>query len=306
MIPSWEGPIRAERVDAAIDALDGVLGPIVGPEPFDGDLVTRVHDPAYLDFLMTAWDRWLEAGHETDAAMGMCWPARRFGTVRPQGIDGQIGYHSFALDCSITAGTWSAVEASAATADTAARHVAGTGGAAFARCRPPGHHAMRDQFGGYCYLNNAAVAAERLILDLGAVSGGDPRCRLSPRQWHPGHLLRRATMSDLLFDPCRSSRRVPLLPRPSPTRRVKDAGEKARISTFHSPAGPSSKSLVRNSSTGPTHVDQVEVERGSCSWFHSESTPSSSTRSRASDSERSTSRDRRSRPRHQPSPSGPP
>ncbi len=163
LIPSWEGPDRAEHVDAAIDALDGALGPTSHPGPFDRDLVERAHDPAYIDFLSTAWNRWVAAGHEAPAAMTNGWPARRFRPVRPVHIDALLGFHSFAADCSITDATWPAVEASAATADTAACHVAETGEAAFARCRPPGHHAMRDQFGGYCYLNNAAVATERLL-----------------------------------------------------------------------------------------------------------------------------------------------
>ena len=165
LIPSWEGPDRAESIDTAL-ASAGFDSP-VEPLPFDEQLVERVHDPEYIEFLSTAWPRWQAAGNEAAAAMAFGWPGRRFRPIRPRDLNAQLGFYSFAADCSIVAGTWAAVRASAATADTAARHVAGTGMPAFARCRPPGHHAMRDQFGGYCYVNNAAVAAERLI-DLGA------------------------------------------------------------------------------------------------------------------------------------------
>jgi acetoin utilization deacetylase AcuC-like enzyme len=82
--------------------------------------------------------------------------------IRPEGLQAQLGYYSFAADCSITADTWVAAADAARTADAAAQHVAAGAPSAFARCRPPGHHASGDQFGGYCYLNNAAVAAERL------------------------------------------------------------------------------------------------------------------------------------------------
>lgn len=165
LIDSWEGPDRADSIDAAL--LVAGLGPSVEPEPFDRQLVERVHLPDYVDFLSDAWARWVAGGNEAPAAMAFGWPARRFRSIRPRHLNAQLGFYSFAADCSIGAGTWPAAQASAAMADTAARHVAESGQPAFARCRPPGHHAMRDQFGGYCYVNNAAVAAERLI-ELGA------------------------------------------------------------------------------------------------------------------------------------------
>jgi acetoin utilization deacetylase AcuC-like enzyme len=104
-------------------------------------------------------------GREGDA-MGFGWAQRRCAPRRPDDLDGELGWYSFAADCSITAGTWAAVTASAGLALAAAdriEHDAST----FALCRPPGHHATRDQFGGYCYANNAALAAQRLR-DLGA------------------------------------------------------------------------------------------------------------------------------------------
>ncbi len=165
LIASWEGPDRARAIDSALSAAG--FGPPVDPDPFDHELAQRVHDPDYIEFLSTAWPRWVEAGKQAPAAMAFGWPARRFRSIRPRDPQAQLGYYSFAADCSIAEGTWGAVRASASIADTAAKHVAHTGGAAFARCRPPGHHAMRDQFGGYCYLNNAALATERL-LELGA------------------------------------------------------------------------------------------------------------------------------------------
>lgn len=160
LIPSWEGPIRADIVDAAL--LERGLADVHQPGDFDRTLVGRVHAPDYLDFLETAHERWVTDGKAGAYAMSNGWPARRMRHIRPEGIVAQLGYYSFAADCSIAEGTWTAVVDAARSADAAAQHVAAGAGSAFARCRPPGHHASRDQFGGYCYLNNAAIAAERL------------------------------------------------------------------------------------------------------------------------------------------------
>ena len=159
LISSWETPARAEYVDAALN--EGGHE-VVAPDRLERSVVAEVHDSDYLDFLGTAWDRWVALGHEAPAAMAFGWPARRFRDVRPESFEALLGYYSFAADCSIAAGTWAAVESSAATALTAAARVANGRRVAFARCRPPGHHAMRDQFGRYCYLNNAAIAAQVL------------------------------------------------------------------------------------------------------------------------------------------------
>ncbi|MEL6187508.1 MAG: histone deacetylase family protein [Myxococcota bacterium] len=159
LIRSWESPERARHVDAALDAGAHAF---VEPQAFDRALACRVHDPDYVAFLESAWSRWEAEGHEAPAAMAFGWPARRFRDVRPELLEAQLGYYSFAADCSIMSGTWDAVADSAAIAITAARAVADGARVAFARCRPPGHHAMRDQFGGYCYLNNAALAAQAL------------------------------------------------------------------------------------------------------------------------------------------------
>lgn len=160
LIDSWESPARADHVDAAMDGAGRFE--VAGPDPFDRAAAEAVHDPGYVEFLSTAWDRWTAEGNTAVAAMAFGWPARRFRDIRPRNLEAQLGYYSFAADCSIAAGTWAAVAESAAIAHSAADRVLANGGVAFARCRPPGHHAMKDQFGGYCYLNNAAIAAQRL------------------------------------------------------------------------------------------------------------------------------------------------
>jgi acetoin utilization deacetylase AcuC-like enzyme len=82
---------------------------------------------------------------------------------RPTGISGQLGWYAFDASTPIVAGTWDAALAAARCAMSAAALVTEGEPAAFALCRPPGHHAGRSTYGGYCYLNNAALAAQYLL-----------------------------------------------------------------------------------------------------------------------------------------------
>ena len=91
-----------------------------------------------------------------------CWPARRMTQRCPTHITGKLGYYAMAGETSISAGTWEAARAAADVAVSAADRVRAGARAAFALCRPPGHHAARDLYGGYCFLNNAAIAAQYL------------------------------------------------------------------------------------------------------------------------------------------------
>ena len=94
-------------------------------------------------------------------------PARRMRQREPRNIDGRAGYFALSMETAITAGTWEAAMASAATVQAAQRLIAAGQSCAFALCRPPGHHAAADMYGGYCFLNNAAIAAQ-MFLDQGA------------------------------------------------------------------------------------------------------------------------------------------
>ncbi len=80
---------------------------------------------------------------------------------------GELGYYSFDTEAPITAGTWQAIYSSAQVALTAQEHMRQGARSAFALCRPPGHHAGGDFMGGYCFLNNAAIATQA-FLDQGA------------------------------------------------------------------------------------------------------------------------------------------
>ncbi len=160
IVPAFELPRRAEIVRARVEEVG--LGPIRAPDAHGLETALRVHDPAYLDFLERAWPMWVAAGRG-GTAMGFIWPGPGLrADVPPRDIDGLLGFYSFDAGATFVAGTWDAVRSSHDVALTAAALVSGGENAAFALCRPPGHHAGRRAAGGYCYINNAAVAAEAL------------------------------------------------------------------------------------------------------------------------------------------------
>jgi acetoin utilization deacetylase AcuC-like enzyme len=159
LVPPHECPERAQMVVARVRTVG--LGDIAAPSRFGLAPVLKVHDPAFVDFLQSAWKEWTATGSQGEAIPD-CWPARRMSQRCPAGITGKLGYYAMAGETSISAGTWEAARAAAPVAVTAAspKHKGARG--AFALCRPPGHHAARDLYGGYCFLNNAAIAAQYL------------------------------------------------------------------------------------------------------------------------------------------------
>ncbi len=178
-VTPFEQPSRVEYVLRRLN--ERGFQPPAAPGDADPVPIRSVHAEDYLAFLETAWDAWIAAGFRGEAIAGN-YPARRMRTDRPpRHIDGQVGYYALASETAITAGTWRAAVSSAASAQAAARDIAGGAASAFALCRPPGHHASRDQFGGYCFLNNAAIAAEVLR------GGGAARVAILDIDFHHGN-----------------------------------------------------------------------------------------------------------------------
>ncbi|MCC6007060.1 MAG: histone deacetylase family protein [Rhodobacteraceae bacterium] len=160
-LPAFEKP---ERADFVLEALRRAgLGPVRVPRAHDLKIAARVHDPAYLAFLARAHDMWLERGN-SGPALPFIWPRPGLrADVPPRDIEGLLGHYSFDGGAPFVAGTWAAVRAAQDCALDAAAIVAGGARAAFSLARPPGHHAGPAFAGGYCYINNAAVAAEALL-----------------------------------------------------------------------------------------------------------------------------------------------
>ena len=150
--PYAETPDRAATVAQALTATE---------LPHDHGLapLLAVHDADYLTFLQTAPGLWREAGREGEA-IPYVWPVARRRALKLKRIDALLGRYSFDATTPITAETWDASYWSAQCALAAAHAVLGGEPHAFALCRPPGHHAGHDSYGGYCHINAAAVAAQ--------------------------------------------------------------------------------------------------------------------------------------------------
>lgn len=175
LLPYQESPVRAENLLAHLTA-SGIVkaqeltGPLV-----ERALLTRVHDPALLDYLHGTSEQTAEtlardfaSYHRSDLAAqsAYVYPLAFPASAHPMHPNwrGTHGFYAFDQTAPIGKGTWAAVLHSATIAHRAAQQVAdGTTHYAYALCRPPGHHAGRDFIGGYCYLNNAAIAAETLL-----------------------------------------------------------------------------------------------------------------------------------------------
>lgn len=159
---------RPSRVEYVLNRLrEQKLTDLVTPDPVDMAPVRALLDPGYLTFLETAWDAWKAAGMAGEIIAANV-PSRGMHMDRiPENIDGKVGYYCHASETAITRTTWQAALSSVASAQTAQRHVAAGADSAFALCRPPGHHSTTDQYGGYCFINNAAVVAQ-MFRDSGA------------------------------------------------------------------------------------------------------------------------------------------
>lgn len=163
LVPCFEVPARADHVKAEIERR--ALGPLLAPGALPDALLAEVHAPRYLDFIAGAWDEWvaLDPANAERDALPSYWPTRGMRTdVLPASFPARLGLFGFDAGTPLTAGSWAAARHGAASAFTAAQRVIGGERAAFALTRPPGHHAGADFFGGYCFLNNAAVAAQAL------------------------------------------------------------------------------------------------------------------------------------------------
>ncbi len=153
---------RAERVDQLLGAVHR-LGLPTMPAPDHGMApIAAVHDAGYLHFLETVFERWQTTPLAGPAVRAFGYAVRQM-QRRPDAIVGQAGYYLSGETVPVLAGTWQAAKTSAHVAVEAAKRILGGAGEAYALCRPSGHHVYADLAGGFCYLNNAAIAAQVLV-----------------------------------------------------------------------------------------------------------------------------------------------
>ena len=175
-----------ERTARLLQALVDLRIPVAAPEKDDEAARVAVHTAGFLHYLSTAWERWQalpDHGPEVWPNTFPYWSGRPEDRARPdcpaEHILAQTGWYLGDLSVSMGPETWRSVRASANTAVAAADAIAADRGAAYALCRPSGHHARADRASGFCFLNNTAIAAQRLresfdrvaILDVDAHHG---------------------------------------------------------------------------------------------------------------------------------------
>ncbi|WP_110654732.1 histone deacetylase family protein [Salinicola halimionae] len=154
---SNEQPERAERLKLAAQRAGHTIAPA---DTFDRETLETVHTPRYLDFLENVHARWLELEDSNpEEVIPNVHPFPGEPCTYPQHLVGRVGFHLGDMAAAIGAGTWRAAEGAAHCALSAVQHVQGGARAAYALCRPPGHHAYAERANGFCYLNNAAIAA---------------------------------------------------------------------------------------------------------------------------------------------------
>ena len=163
--PSAECPERATNIVKAIR--DRGFGKVIEPTVFEESRLTRIHAPDYLQFLKDVWAEWLESDEKGANARPETFVGPGMRHADTDCIAGKLGRYSFDSTTPFVAGSWQAIRTSANIALTGADLLQGGERQAFALCRPPGHHATESCCGGYCYLNNTALAVQSL-LDSGA------------------------------------------------------------------------------------------------------------------------------------------
>ncbi|WP_413873581.1 histone deacetylase family protein [Albidovulum sp.] len=158
-LPNPEQPARIDALKAGAEAAGCAFGP---PADHGMGPLAAVHSPEYLVFLETIHARWSRIEGASDEVIPNIHPDRRSASY-PRSAVGQAGFHQADTACPIAAGTWDAAYWSAQAALSAVDEVLAGERAAYALCRPPGHHAFADLAGGFCFLNNSAIAAGALL-----------------------------------------------------------------------------------------------------------------------------------------------
>lgn len=157
--PSPEGPVRAELLQAGLaQAGLTVTAPAAADSSSLRERLAHIHTPRYLTFLETIFARWQALPNAAAFVAPNIHPCGG-GHHYPRHPIGQAGWHLHDMACPLQVNSFRGALASAASAEAAALAVLNGAEKAYALCRPPGHHAGPERAGGFCLLNNAALAA---------------------------------------------------------------------------------------------------------------------------------------------------
>jgi acetoin utilization deacetylase AcuC-like enzyme len=155
-------PEKPGRIDALLAGVHALGGPVITAPDAGIGPIRAIHPERYLTFLRSIHDRWTRIEGASPEVIPNIHPASRLDGY-PKSAVGQAGFHMTDTSCPIGADTWTAAYASAQSAIHAADLVLRGERAAYALCRPPGHHCFAELGGGFCYLSNSAIAAQRLV-----------------------------------------------------------------------------------------------------------------------------------------------
>jgi acetoin utilization deacetylase AcuC-like enzyme len=167
----WEtGTEVPERASVLLEAVTEAGATVTAATPHDVSTLVAVHDAELVEHLATIWSQWQAGGYERDYGRSRVVPyvfptPGLLGDLpmrSPAAIHGRAGRFCYDTMTLVGPGSWEAIKAAADAALTAADLVAAGTRTAYALCRPPGHHTTRSAYGGSCYLNNAAIAAQAL------------------------------------------------------------------------------------------------------------------------------------------------
>jgi len=164
-VPNFENPERAEKILSVLSQTS--WAEIQAPEDFGLEPILAIHSHDYIEFLRNACNEWLLSNQaQPDDNLSLFpsnFPIGRW-RHKPKSIFGRAGIYISDLSAPISSGTYEAALASTNCALSGAKDILAGAKTSFALCRPPGHHAGRAHCAGYCYINNAAVAANYLSM----------------------------------------------------------------------------------------------------------------------------------------------
>ncbi|MBN2023651.1 MAG: histone deacetylase family protein [Pirellulales bacterium] len=151
----FERPVRIGAIRETLDPTG--LFAVVPPRPHGEKPLLAVHDPAFVHFLQTVCLRLRSQRPIYPDTFPIRRPDRR-----PKELPVQAGYYCLDTGTPLYPNAYMAARAAVDTTLTAADEIMGGRRLAYAVCRPPGHHAGKRFYGGFCYFNNAAIAAHYL------------------------------------------------------------------------------------------------------------------------------------------------
>jgi acetoin utilization deacetylase AcuC-like enzyme len=161
----FEVPRRAQIIAAALSNDDDFeRGALRG---FDRECIDQVHDSAMVDWLEEVWQE-CRPFSDFDEVIPDVFRHSGFGEAAgaprapKNSPKARLGFYSFDTMTPIVEGTYEASRSAVDVAMSALENTLSTGGVSYGLCRPPGHHASASMVGGYCFFNNAAIAAAEM------------------------------------------------------------------------------------------------------------------------------------------------